>query len=280
MIILSVWLIMVVIGTAAEMPVYLVIGQSNATGSSGSNSMLDGRAGFPDSRITIWSHITGGATLLSNVTLRVPASAGNWSVEMHAGQLLADWHGENIAIVKVSAGGTDLWEDWAPDNTNGLGCYASLTNWYAIATADLAVGGDTPSVKGAIWIQGEQDSIDGHHAEYYANLTNFISRIRTDFGQEVRFGIARLSRFAGWRAGYLTVRAAQEQAGTGVANTYLVDADPCYIPYDDGLGRHSSHYDQPGLWDLGGKCGRGMIAEQTAVASPSGVFIKNKWWSE
>lgn len=262
----------------AEVPTYLVIGQSNV-GTPATNTMVYNRGSFPDSRVTLWSGIVGSLNLVSNQTLRAPATK-HWGIEMLAGQVLADWHnGENIAIVKVYRGGTNLHTDWYKGNTNGWECYASLSNWFASATADMAASGNTPDVRGVMWMQGEDDANDGNHAAYYANLTNFIADIRSDYGANIRFGIGRLSRFAAWRAGLDTVRAAQEQAATDIANVYLVDTDPCEIPWDTALGRHDSHYSQQGLWDLGLRFGHGMTQEKRGTLGAS-IWVRNDGWSE
>ena len=95
----------------AEVPTYIVIGQSNV-GTPATNTMVYNRGSFPDSRVTLWSGVVGSLNLVSNQTLRAPATK-HWGIEMLAGQVLADWHnGENIAIVKVYKGGTSLHTDW------------------------------------------------------------------------------------------------------------------------------------------------------------------------
>jgi hypothetical protein len=263
----------------AEVPMYFVIGQSNAMGSPGTNTMVYNRAGFPDSRVTLWSANVGSTTLVSNQTLRAP-NTQQWGVEMMGGKVLADWHGdEHIAILKVGLGGTDLNHDWEKGNTTGAECYASLSNWFVTATADLASVGDTPDVRGAIWVQGEDDANDGTHGDYYSNLTNFISDIRSDYGEGIRFVVVRLSRFASWRSGFTTVRAAQEQVASDIDNVYLIDSDPCFMPWKVGTGRHDSHFGQRGLWDLGLRCGHGMTQRQRATIGAS-VWIRNDGWSE
>ncbi len=79
-------------------------------------------------------------------------------------------------IVKYAPGGTDLADDWNPDNPSG--CYNGMKQWVAEALKQKPGA----EIAGFFWLQGESDAISSGAADYYANLTNLIARVRADFG--------------------------------------------------------------------------------------------------
>lgn len=86
-----------------------------------------------------------------------------------------------IAIVKVAAGGTHLGGDWNPDEPQGFELYPLLIGTVQDALADLAEDGVEHRLEGFVWHQGENDMFeDAFRANYGANLSNFMARVRTD----------------------------------------------------------------------------------------------------
>ncbi len=153
--------------------------------------------------------------------------------------------GEDIVFVKYAVGGTNLWNDWRPDDG------VQYTNFMsAVDNALLSVS--EPEIVGMIWMQGESDAWSIHstleHAqEYQQNLTGFIQHIRADFGvPDLPFVIGRISQSPVWIWGDI-VRQAQVNVSQMVPNTALVDTD------DLPLRSDNMHYNASGTVTLGAR---------------------------
>jgi iduronate 2-sulfatase len=108
-------------------------------------------------------------------------SPTNFGPELTIGYVLANaYPGHHIALIKVSKGGTSLAEDWSP----GQDMYDDFTNAVPTALQQLQAlngGGNTYTVRGMLWHQGEADYGETH--DYYENLlTNFIASARSALG--------------------------------------------------------------------------------------------------
>lgn len=165
--------------TAKEWDIYLLGGQSNALGWNTSLSELpvelqgsqNGVMLF-DGQANTWGDLAPGS---GNV-------ASAFGPEVTLGYTLAQAHPErNIAIFKYASGSTDLATDWDPNATT-TNTYDDFLDTFNGAIDSLPIG-DTYSVKGMAWMQGEKDtSTTSTASAYQTNLTNFISNIRSDLG--------------------------------------------------------------------------------------------------
>jgi len=90
---------------------------------------------------------------------------------------------QNIALIKATKGGTSLKNDWKPgikDQTKSQG--PLYQNFIATINDSLSLlknNGDTYTIKGMIWHQGESDAALTAE-EYKTLLTDFIARVRED----------------------------------------------------------------------------------------------------
>ena len=87
-----------------------------------------------------------------------------------------------LALIKGSKGGTNLRSDWKPGekgDTESQGPqYRDFIKTIKLATADLTKRGDTYTIRGLLWHQGESDA---KKAKLYSSrLEKFIKRVRED----------------------------------------------------------------------------------------------------
>lgn len=185
-----------------EWDIYLLGGQSNAEGRALNSSLPPSLQVLqPDVRLFYdidgtWSSLapgTGGlSTSNNNATLFGP--------EITLGRTLADDNPtRNIAIVKYAVGNTNLHTQWDPDDTGVDNLYDNFVTTVNNAIAAIPPG-DTFSIKGMLWMQGENDApatvnnnANANALAYEANLTNFISSVREEFDvPEMPFVIGQL----------------------------------------------------------------------------------------
>lgn len=104
--------------------------------------------------------------------------------------------GEPIGIIKLSPGGTNLAEQWSPQNPGSL--YHQLLEQVRTAQADRPI-----QIAGMLWVQGEADArYENFGPRYQRNLENFIRRTRQDYGApEMPFIAGRVNPPADWPGG-------------------------------------------------------------------------------
>ncbi len=97
----------------------------------------------------------------------------------------------NVGIIKVTDGGTSLAADWrAPGSNNdedagGLH-YALLVNQATAALEALAAEGNTGTIRGLVWHQGESDTGRTSRLNaYQERFENFVAQLQADLGLEV-----------------------------------------------------------------------------------------------
>ncbi len=212
--------------------VYLLAGQSNMDGRGLTNDLAGGFAVWnqPQTNVLIyysnhyltnytaswqplkpgWSSSSDGSTLVSN----------QFGPELSIGYVVANANpGRHIALIKVTKGGTSLQDNWRP----GKDMYANFTNAVPLALQALAAGGNTGTVRGLLWHQGEADYGETH--DYYLNLlTNFIAAVRTDLNlPNLPFVIGEITR-DNPNPNYQMIRQAQYDASQITSNAYFVTA--------------------------------------------------------
>ena len=93
--------------------------------------------------------------------------------------LAASWPGKHILLIKCTEGGTNLREDWNPAEAKKL--YNRFIELVRSTQKAIEAQGDTLSIRGLLWHQGESDAGQPVGA-YTKNLTTLIGRVRTDLG--------------------------------------------------------------------------------------------------
>ena len=122
--------------------------------------------------------------------------------ELAFGAFIAEATGTDnqIAIIKVSRGGTNLRNDWrvnptvdsGPDEPEGF-LYRALLEEVTTRLAELEADGSTAIVRGVVWHQGESDSNNGVN-QYVERYIEFVNSFRMEFGADIPFVLGELSR--------------------------------------------------------------------------------------
>lgn len=234
----------------------ILAGQSNAVGAGGAVS-----SGLPTSPMNLqqpqedvlfFSNASGfsGPIDLQPGTGSTLSGISRFGPEITFGRTVADaLPSSNLAIVKHAASATDLDIQWSPTGSGSV--YNSFLNTVNRATDSITNAGDTYEITGFLWVQGEADANREFGSDYEANLTNFITAIRTEFGQDTPFFISGLSdnQIFGSNADNALVTQAQIDVAAADNNTFLIDTDGpefTVTALSDGL-----HYDTGGQMALG-----------------------------
>ena len=199
-----------------------------------------------------------------------------FGAELSFGASIAEATGSDnqIAIVKVSRGGTSLRSDWdaTPDNPNndpdgdepeGF-LYRALIEQVTASIAELEAQGNTVNVEGFLWHQGESDSSNGLNS-YADNFGDLVDGVRDEFGDGIPFVLAELAQ-------------EREGAGTEAFNENLNNV----VAAREGLSFVSSvglttpdddltHFDAAGQVELGQRFAAAFAT--TSVPEPSSGII-------
>jgi hypothetical protein len=176
-----------------DIDVYLIGGQSNATGQGYMRNLPEGwRA---DERVMLFTSgvVKQGGGIFSgqpaNTWLplhQASESPDRFGPELGFGNRMQELTpGRHIAIVKHAWSGTNLYKDWAPGkdaaDTASFGKqFRTFVETVDRGMAGLRERGDRPVIRGMTWQQGESDAATAAQ-EYAANLTHFIARVREQF---------------------------------------------------------------------------------------------------
>ena len=220
-------LILPSIAAAQTIDVYIVAGQSNTDGRGEVSDLSEAQLANLEND-TIISYVNPGSERERAVPTSTPPDLdvgtngftplvpGGFSVdgtsarqltptfgpELSFGALIAEATGSNnqIAIIKVSRGGSSLRNDWrvnptvdpVPDTPEGF-LYRALLEEVPARLAELEADGSTAIVRGVVWHQGESDSNAGVD-EYVERYIEFVESVRDEFGEDILFAVGELSR--------------------------------------------------------------------------------------
>lgn len=207
---------------AAEVKVFLLGGQSNMLGRapvSGLPVELQG----PQSDVLFFGGSDGTAGTTLTPLQPDGKNPGEFGPEVTFGRTMADaFPTTQFALIKYAAGGTALYNDWAPDTGSGPGAqYNLFQQTVTDGLAALHSAGHTTDIIGMLWHQGESDAIEGQEANYQTNLTNFISDVRSNYGTDLPFMIGEIRRQS---TATNTVADAQVAVGAADPNSTFVQA--------------------------------------------------------
>lgn len=173
---------------------YLLAGQSNMDG-RGLVSKLSEEQQKPIDQAIIfyrnskissdgWQPLEPGFSLPPKYRDKLPSTTFGLEIGFAQAMLKAQPN-TKLAIIKGSKGGTNLRADWAPgdksDKESQGAVYREFIKTIQSATSELTKRGDTYTVRGLLWHQGEGDkklSVKG----YARRLNELIDRIREDVG--------------------------------------------------------------------------------------------------
>jgi len=278
--------------SATNYDVYILAGQSNMDG-RGDTNQLTGAFSFwnqPQTNVLIYyknhfatNYIPSWQTLKPGFSEDNGVLTNTFGPELSIGYILAKAApGRNIALIKVSHTGSDLYAMWNPDLPIGATAgvmYQDLTNGVPAALQALTSNGHTYTVRGMLWHQGEADTTATN--DYQTELTNFIAAVRRDLNlPNLPFVIGELNR-DNPAPGFALIRQAQYNASQIASNAYFVTSMNLH---SDGL-----HFDTTSVVGLGQRFGSqaaaflpGATATQTWDLAGSGAWSTNsaRWTTD
>jgi hypothetical protein len=175
---------------------------------------------------------------------------------MTFGRFIADrWH-DQIGLIKVAWGGTNLAEEWNPEATSGKQLYKELMGRMHSAEELLEKQELEAEYVGMLWMQGEADTLTVEFAQAFRNnQERFIAHVREDLGKaHLPFIMGQIVNRTNPNMIYAeTVRQAQAEVAAADANTTLVLTDD--LP-DSGDG---TRFNAEALIELGERFARAYL---------------------
>jgi hypothetical protein len=176
---------------ANEVDVYLIAGQSNATGQGYTKNLPASFVVAAKVQLFHSAEIVSGAAALTWIPLRhaseAPDAAGErFGPELGFGNAIQSlYEKRRIAIIKHAKSATNLVQQWAPganaDDSEHFGPeFKTFVDTVDLGLQGLRDKGLMPLVRGMLWQQGEADADLGGSAaaQYGQNLATFIGRVR------------------------------------------------------------------------------------------------------
>ncbi|KKB57897.1 sialate O-acetylesterase [Parabacteroides gordonii] len=267
---LSVWAVVLSL-SAQEVDVFLIGGQSNATGQGYVRNIpatfkVDTTVRFYYSRFLNQGEGGGQWTALCQAS----ETKDKFGVELSLGTKLQFLYPERrIALIKHALSGSNLYKQWNPGNRSGDirgEEYVKFVETVKNALVDLKKQGYRPIIRAMVWQQGEADARDiagmDQSRRYGPNLKNFIEQVREEFGcKEMLFVYGTVMPLAALRfTGRELVKEAQaaiaENSGSelSVKNALLVSADDLQMrcnDYQTPMPKDDVHLGTYGILTLG-----------------------------
>lgn len=181
------------VGRARIVDVFLIGGQSNATGQGYVRNIP--RSFEVDTTVMFYysRYLNGGkGGERWRPLCQASESEDKFGVELSLGTCLHnEYPDRNIALIKHALSGSNLYEQWNPGNRKGETRgeeYAKFIETVKSGLAQLREKGYTPILRAMVWQQGEADARDiagmDRSRLYGINLNNFIQQVRLDLGAE------------------------------------------------------------------------------------------------
>lgn len=183
-----------VVCSAADYDVYLLAGQSNMDGRGAVSDLDDQRRAPFDDAIIFYRNLQASSEdwrpLGPGFSIPVKYKGGlpspTFGPELGFAAAMFEAHPiRKLALIKGSKGGTNLRADWKPrthGDPNSQGPrYRDFIETIEIATKKLSDRGDTYTLHGLLWHQGESDAKSKTEV-YQKRLKKFFVRIREDVG--------------------------------------------------------------------------------------------------
>jgi hypothetical protein len=248
---------------AAVWDVYLLAGQSNMEGVGQVSALPPSLRVAQDDVWIYWSGVPEWRGLQ-------PSSgySSGWGEvfgpEVLFGRTLADADPDTqVALIKHSVGGTDLAQFWYPGESSAD--LSSMGEGYQVfletvleGLAELEDAGQKYRIAGMIWMQGESDACyEGYSADYEANMTHFIERVRDDVGApEMPFvmGLIDCMGLCPYRS---TVRDAQVAVAVDSETVQVIETEDLGMYPEDGW-----HYQGLGMRVLGTRFAEALLGEE------------------
>jgi len=177
--------------SAKPIDVYLIAGQSNATGQGYMANLPDDFT--PNAKVILFHsgkpHLDSGTEPNTWLPLhQASESQDRFGPELGFGNRLAELKPRGpIALIKHAHSGANLYQDWNPGknaaDVDHFGTqFKTFVETVRLGLMGLRVQGYDPTIRGMLWQQGEGDAKTEESAsEYGKNLAHFITRVREQF---------------------------------------------------------------------------------------------------
>ena len=267
---LSVWVVVLSL-SAQEVDVFLIGGQSNATGQGYVRNIpaifkVDTTVWFYYSRFLNQGEGGGQWTALCQAS----ETRDKFGVELSLGTKLQSLYPKRrIALIKHALSGSNLYKQWNPGNRPGDVRgeeYVKFVETVKNALVDLKKQGYRPIIRAMVWQQGEADARDiagmDQSRRYGPNLKNFIEQVRKEFGcEDMLFVYGTVMPLAAPRfTGRELVKEAQAAIDEGsgselsIKNALLIPADDLQMrcnDYKTPMPKDDVHLGTYGILTLG-----------------------------
>jgi hypothetical protein len=251
---LALWFATAWTAEAADVPVFVFAGQSNAVGINNVRELTPGQLVDQPNVLYYGPNENGNTWDTLTPSDNSPNAGGGFGAEISTGRTISDaLGGALVAEVKFAQAATNLFEEWNPNGVDNL--YDRMVVRVNQSLVDLERLGHTGFVAGFFWMQGESDA---GRSDYAANLTNLIASVRANFGDpNLPFVFGQIIDFDPPNS--TTIRTQQQTVADTVANT-------AYILTDD-LGHNDFiHFSGQGIYTLGERFGAGYLS----IVAPAG----------
>lgn len=171
--------------------VVILLGQSNMEGHTWSrfltNTMADKAAefntGYDDVQIAFHNsgdYTSGGE--FTSVKLGQGLSMNQFGPEVGIAEVLHNANKENVFLLKYAHGATSLSGHWISPSSrrDGGPLYRGALQFVLNSINKIEDMGYYPEIKAICWMQGEDDSNNGQHDNYYTYTKNFVKDLRED----------------------------------------------------------------------------------------------------
>lgn len=203
----------------AYRPVFLIAGQSNATGYD--SGVPDNTSQFQNVEIytgTAWENLQYPTNNEGFLNL-------NHGIEIRLAELIESYYTLSGHIIKLGEPSTSLAQRPAIDwNTASFELYDDLITKVSNGLNALSTSGIDNVIKGLVWIQGESDGQNESEADAYeSNLTSLITNFRSVHGN-VAFVLVKVNSSLSIYYPYIgTVRAAMDNVASSLPNVSTID---------------------------------------------------------
>lgn len=257
--------------------VILLLGQSNATGSSicaylkdniGEEAYAVYEKGFASVRINycLDDHNATSNGEFVPVDMTCGATTGFFGPEVGMAEVLAAaYPDETVYILKYTMSGYSLHHHWLCAGQRGS-VYEACMAFVTTHLDNLRAHGADPRVGVICWMQGESDTTDFKAAHYYDNQVAFAAYLRedlSDYAAEggIHFVDAGISDSPYCEPAYPTVNAAKEQfSKLSPLNHYFSTIDLGFTIHKEPEGDPDwGHYDSVCELELGRVFGRTAV---------------------
>ena len=267
---------------ADEVDVYLIGGQSNATGQGYMRNIpktfkVDTAVQFFYSKYL--NQGRGGGVW--RPLCQASETMDKFGVELSMGTALQKYYPHRkIALIKHALSGSNLFQQWNPGNRTGEKRGPEFVKWLntvQMALETLKKKGHTPVVRAMVWLQGEADARfdagEENSLQYGQNLKNFIEEVRRlldapdmlfVYGEVMPMEAERFSHREDIRKAQVDV-AEQSRTALSVKKAYLVEGDDLQMRCTDYLTpfpKDDVHLGTYGLLTLGNRFAKVIYEKQ------------------